>query len=72
MRDGEEERGVQLMNQKNEGWWTTREAALHSQKRWRLSLSQFLNTLWQNVREEFENEISSEEYDLYVSQIFQC
>lgn len=71
MRDGEEERGVQLMNQKNEGWWTTREAALHSQKRWRLSLSQFLNTLWQNVREEFENEISSEEYDLYVSQIFQ-
>ena len=72
MRDGEEERGVQLMKQKNEGWWTTREAALHSQKRWRLSLSQFLNTLWQNVREEFENEISSEEYDLYVSQIFQC
>lgn len=72
MRDGEEEHGVQLMNQKNEGWWTTCEAALHSQKRWRLSLSQFLNTLWQNVREEFENEISSEEYDLYVSQIFQC
>lgn len=72
MRDGEEEHGVQLMNQKNEGWWTTREAALHSQKRWRLSLSQFLNTLWQNVREEFENEILSEEYDLYVSQIFQC
>ena len=34
--------------------------------------SQFLNTLWQNVREEFENEISSEEYDFYVSQIFQC
>lgn len=29
--------------------------------------SQVLNTLWQNVREEFENEISSEEYDLYVS-----
>lgn len=32
----------------------------------------FLNTLWQNVREEFENEIQSEEYDLYISQIFQC
>ena len=72
MRNGEEEHGVQLMNQKNVGCWTTRGAALHSQKRWRLSLSQVLNTLWQNVREEFENEISSEEYDFYVSQIFQC